>query len=298
MASIPDNPPYLEHFPLRIEPANILESLCRVLFGWVECPQCGCQGNCGVSTCQWEKKALLSSYLQFYRSITAQSTPEDWSDPQPALSTHSELLDLVSLIMKNSTIRREVLIQQYFAKNGCAQPSYVDRGRAFDLALNAITMIPCSERNYYMDSEPFPVWVTWRNCQSACDLVQNAIPKGPSLTVRTRAEIFQRVSAQTLEDSGIKLVTTRNMSKHLFLDPSSKCVYIFPHLGFLKARLAASNNGRRLFRSVPSPSVALYVSHESLAISSRATSRRKQLSRYFSYCSERPIPQVARLQLG
>jgi hypothetical protein len=250
MESFNAYPTFVEHFPLRDCPADMLERLCRALWKWQNCSWCANNGGCLKSLCPWNEKACLEPYLRYYFDITAAYMPEDWVESKQVLNNHEDLLDIVRFIKDRPERQRETLMSEYFDRFGPTQPLEVDKRRAFDLAFGIISMLPCAEKNHYLRLHPNVAPVTWRNQQMACEVWKVILPLGRKMSEKDLFPMVLKLSASVLRESGIQIVGTDDLRKHLYLDHESPVVYVFRQVGFLKIELTAKRYGGYTSRQV------------------------------------------------
>ncbi|KAH7083871.1 hypothetical protein FB567DRAFT_581361 [Paraphoma chrysanthemicola] len=239
MSTASASPHYLDYFPLRVIPPDSQDALYKAVFNWIDCAQCSNAGKCGAGNCLWTQKRILGLYHQHYVDLTSCCSPRDWGTSHLALRSHDDLIIIIRLIENQPKTPRDVLIKKHFESYGTSQPIDVEKGRAFDLAFSTLTMIPCSESNHHLNSEPIAVWVTWKNDQTAEQLVRSTIPKATFMDPGIACRVLQSVSAEQLELAKIKIVATHKFHKHLYFDPRLRVVHIFVHVGFLRATLNA-----------------------------------------------------------
>jgi hypothetical protein len=233
--------PIPDHFPLRDPPDNVFEEVCQVLWGWKSCSICHNQGTCQAGNCPWNRTKFLNLYLSFYRQTTSWSTPEYWPEPWPALNSHSDLMNVVRFIKSQPNCPRRQLIDSYFAKYGSPKTPDVDKNRAFDLGMNVLALLPCTSRNQYYNRCSSTALIIWKDYQSACELLEDAIPAARPLSRQEIYLVTQKISIKRLKDRGIKIHNTNHLSQHLKHEIKDNVVYIFHHAGFLKEHLSDIN---------------------------------------------------------
>ena len=218
-------------FPLSRPSSRIWDHVCKTVFDWEDCIACSSQGKCLAENCSWIKRPAIASYLQFYAAITSRSMDDD------VLHSHQDLLEIVDFIRHHPDKPRRNLVQEYQATH-CRIAPDSDFSRAFDLAMSALVMVPCSQPNFFdsrMGVNPgHSVWLD--NLSGRTFFVSKIKQCGQSGPAR--ATRLAGLSAARLDACGIKLSPTNDFQKHLLYDSESKCVYLFHHIGFLKECLA------------------------------------------------------------
>jgi hypothetical protein len=230
-----------DHFPLLDPPDNVFEEVYPALWGWKHCILCFNQGTCPASSCPWSKTKFLKTYRSFYRDITSWNTPEYWPEPWPALRNHSDLMNIVRFIKSQPNCPRQQLTDSYFAKYGSPQTPNVDRNRAFDLGISVLVLLPCTSKNQYYDRCSSAPLITWKDYQSARDLIEVTIPAAKPLSRREVCLITQKLSTERLRDRRIEIRSTDDLSRHLKHDVEANIVYVFHQAGFLKEHLSDIN---------------------------------------------------------
>lgn len=236
--------PLLELFWLENPPENTLKLIIQTLFGWDDCLACDRSGTCPLWNCTWNRRQLLDQYLEFYRVVSSWSMPEGLNQGNPALRNHDDLTDIIYLIQQRPDLPRKELIQIHFSSYRSALPDPLDQNRAFDLAMRVLTMIECSPRrcsrvNWSPGFAPIP----WYADDSARQFIGRAFQRHAALDVEDEFDrsTFGKLAATSLERrKKIKLVGTYDLQKHLLLEPESRTLYIYHHVGFLKEYLAAT----------------------------------------------------------
>lgn len=226
-----------QRFPLRDIPQNILDDICRGLWGWTDCLKCINKGHCPKSQCPWATRSSLNSFRTFYRELTFRHTPEDWYGSLPALKSHADLLELVGFIQDHPCSPRKELVARYYNRGESLQLTGANRCQAFDLALSILSMIPYAERNRHLDQSSIVAPETWRDHQSACDAIEKAIVPGTLLNKREMCVVAQGLSATKLLECGLSISGTDDLRQHLEYDAGTRSVYVFHHAGFLRGHL-------------------------------------------------------------
>ena len=237
--------PLTRYFPLRTFPRDILESLCRSLWGWEDCSQCvntGVSSNAKCPGCPWSMQPHLEPFRLFYREITYQYTPDDQYKSRSVLQNHVALLDIAAFIQHHPQYPRKQLIAEHLGGNGVMNLSDANTNQAFDLALSVLSMIPFAENNLCLDRNPVDGPETWAEHQSASDIVALALPVGEPLSRQERRKVCQNVSAATLEHHNLRIIRTDDFRQHLEYDSTVSGVYVFFHPGFLRGHLSSQHS--------------------------------------------------------
>lgn len=258
-------------FPLRSPSEEVLERLYRSVWRWVDCSQCMNQGSCAHGNCPWTLRLALRSYQHFYHKITFRYTSEDWDESLPALKNHDDLLEAVRFVRDRPLVKKQRLMSDYFDSRPCGDAlTAASKHRVFSLALNVLVMLPCADRNRFQDLYPILAPETWRDQESACEVVERAIPIGKPLSRDQVCTITQKLSARKLSDRGYQILVTDDLRQHLRTSLTTKSVYVYHQAGFLKADLWAQTHWPALQRSA-SHSNYTNSSHDLSATSSRVS---------------------------
>ncbi|OSS44663.1 hypothetical protein B5807_10525 [Epicoccum nigrum] len=234
--------PLTKYFPLRTFPQDTLETLCRSLWGWKNCPQCvntGVSSNAKCPRCPWSMQPHLEPFRLFYREITYQYTPEDRCKSPPVLENHVALLKIAAFIQHHPQYPRKQLIAEHFGNHGIMDMTDANKNQAFDLALSVLSMIPFAENNVCLDRNPVDGPETWAEHQAASDVVASALPVGEPLSRQERRTVCQNVSAANLEQYNLRIIKTDDFRQHLEYDSAESGVYVFFHPGFLIGHLSS-----------------------------------------------------------
>lgn len=232
-------------FSLRCPAEEVLDELCRSSWGWTNCSRCQNLGLCADISCPWKLRSALKSYRQFYLDVTFRYTSDDWDESLPALKSHGDLFEAVRLIQGKPGFSKRRLISTYFEdRDSHINLTDASKRRVFDLALHTQAMLPCEDWNPFQDRHITYVPETWRDDETACELVERAQPIGRPLDREEVRKIAQKVSAEKLRRCGMEITGTDDIRQHLCVDTKGRVVYIFHHSGFLKANLKA-----QVFRS-------------------------------------------------
>lgn len=231
-----------EQFPLRDPSEESFDGTFRSLWDWRDCSQCTNRGNCAKSNCSWNQRQYLLSYRQFYHEITFRYCSRDGDDTLPALRKQEDLQDAIRFVRENPDLPRHKLLTGYFTDgNSNLTLTKGNKSKAINLALTALIMMPCSERNPFHVQYPklAPVApVTWKKDQAACEVLEVAIPIGQPLTHDKLRLVVRNISAKRLRDCGFEIIDTNDPRLHLESDSKTRRIYVFHQVGFLKEHLS------------------------------------------------------------
>jgi len=238
-------------FPLADVSQENLASLCETLWGWKPCPQ-WLQGHSCQMSCCCQRATKLEPFFNHYRNITACYLPDVVGDSHPALRTHDDLFDIMSLIRFNADKPRAQLISEYFgmrALQAGKEPPRPDQDRAFNLAARVLVMVQCSAENQcdgLLEAGNQPL--TWHSGKSLSGFIASIFPKRehPALNASDDVAISGRVQLDSVtakrlkKVGGLDIIGTNDLRNHLFLDEKRGILSVFHFTSVLKEHLAAS----------------------------------------------------------
>ncbi|TQV95658.1 hypothetical protein IF1G_05487 [Cordyceps javanica] len=234
-----------------------LRSLCQVMWQWELCHDCKAAKDCGTASCPWQQAPNLEAFFQFYREVTASYVPERPMEGTRALSSHDDLIAIISTLKNCSQAHRHVLTRAHFAQRAEARaeqclPLPIDQDRAFSLAARVLAMVNSSAEHQadgLLESGMLPL--TWQDNRSFSDFMETAFPlqgdeKGGRESPRQQlipdqANKWPKLTAKRLKKmAGLELVATDNLQNHLRLDAKHKTVEIYHYTSVLKENLLSS----------------------------------------------------------
>lgn len=232
-------------FPLAKVTQETLAGLCRVLWGWTPCTQWVAGQACQTSNCSCKQAAKLEPFFDFYRLVTAYYLPDEIGHAHPALSSHEDLLEIISFILTNQDTPRSQLSATYFEPRS-QQPCASDQNRAFNLAARIITMIQPSDEHVsdgLLEAGIEPV--IWGNETSFTAFVQSVFTKreypvlnsGEQSASSLRLALTSITSHRLKKVAGLEIIPTNDLRQHLALDHVNGTVSLFHYTSVLKEYL-------------------------------------------------------------
>lgn len=235
--------PFAKYFPLRDVPSNLLNDVCRKLWGWKSCQECSSTGfrPCGrCPSCPWSAMPLLEPFQRFYEQLTYRHTPEDRYKFPPALQSHVDLLNIAAFIQDHPRMPRKELMERYFYRNSPPASMDTNHNQAFDFALSVLSMMPFAENELSLDDRSAGGPETWSEHQSAYEAIEGAIAVGRSLSRDEKRMVSQSLSLAKLRSCGLDILKTDDFRQHLDYDPVIEGMYIFHHHGFFRRHLSST----------------------------------------------------------
>ena len=233
--------PSINIFPLESTSQKNVEKLCEALFGWKDCTQCANGGVCSLATCSWRRLPILEPYLQFYRTNTSWSIPEELYSNSCALATHEDLLDIIRLVKRHPDTSYKTLVSMHMLKNGGRLLNGSDQRRAFNLAVKVMTMVSCAVGcSDLVPWKPGHTPIVWKDDESIRTLMVSTFPVRDPVSFHDDfgCSIRTRLSGTRLSMIyGIRFRPTDDLRRHLLLDAEKRVVEIYHHTGFLKEHL-------------------------------------------------------------
>ncbi|KAI0883834.1 uncharacterized protein GGS22DRAFT_166205 [Annulohypoxylon maeteangense] len=251
-------------YPLANASRDNLARVCESLWGWKPCAQWILGKTCYQPyDCPCRHAARLEPFFDFYRDVTAYYIPDLTGDSCPALRSHDDLIDIISLIKKNAERPRSRLTIEYFSQRGVQTPPITDQNRAFSLAARITSMIKCSIENQsdgLLEAGTQPI--TWHSDKSFTAFVDSAFPKreqpklNPDDDVASSEKVhLALVTAKRLRKvAHLKAIPTNNLKDHLLLDYKNSTVAIYHYTSVLKEHILACREeamGQTLGQSTP-----------------------------------------------
>lgn len=236
-------------YPLRYISNKDLLSLAKVLWDWELCDSCTTEPGellCPSHPCSGVRWAKLSTFFDYYKTITRSYVPDIVAGKPPALENHDNLLAIVRLLKENPTAKRSELTARYFAVfDGKSAPTPSDQSRAFNLALRVLVMTTCClESQLANDVEAGSQPIPWRDDMSWIQLLGAIFPTvnyGNNHDDMGPQRVNELITARRLTKvARLRFVPTNELGHHLKLDQRDGTVALYHHTAFLKESLIAS----------------------------------------------------------
>lgn len=238
-------------YPLRNISNKDLLSLGKVLWDWQLCDSCTTHPGeqlCSSHPCPGVRWAKLSTFFDYYKTITRSYVPDIVAGKPPALENHNDLLAIVQLLKENPTAKRSQLTVIYFAAvNGKSAPTTGDQNRALNLALRVLLMTTCClESRLANDVEAGSQPIPWRDDMSWTQLLGAIFPTvnyGSNRDDMVPQRVNELITARRLTKvARLRFVPTNELGHHLRLDQRDGTVALYHHTAFLKESLIASRS--------------------------------------------------------
>jgi len=246
-------------YPLKSVTDTDLQNLTQVLWNWDVCNACRNSDVCeNPATCSWKHAPSLQRFFDFYKHITSFYVPELLPGSTPALGSHQDLLDIVRLLQAHPSRKRSELTHDHFSRQE-RPPLPTDQHRAFNLAVQVMTMVNCSA-----DNQPFGLLelgtqsMLWHSNNSLAEFMGKAFPEkviaalhvGDTLHMRDDSgkirDVKAELSAKRLKKvAGLSFQGTDDLRNHLKLDVKKGVVEIYHYTSVLKQHLMASSEAAR-----------------------------------------------------
>ena len=239
-------------FPLATVTRENLARLCSALWGWSPCRHWVVGEQCPQApSCSCQRAIKLEPFFDYYRNVTAYYLPDSVGHSYPALKSHDNLIDIITLLKDNVNRHRSELTAEYFApqvKQVDHQPPSSDQNRAFNLAARIISMVQASAENLsdgLLEAGIQPaIWHSDRSFINFIDLVfrkkeHPALNSGGDVAALTTNKLALIAAKRLKKVARLKIIPTNDLSNHLLLDEKHGTVAIFHYTSVLKEHLRA-----------------------------------------------------------
>ncbi|KAF2184553.1 hypothetical protein K469DRAFT_633278 [Zopfia rhizophila CBS 207.26] len=227
-----------------------LQRLASVLWDWKLCGKCDRRPKCTQKHCPWTRTKKLGRFWDRYKEITEAYVPELSIEP-PAMSTHEDLIEIIHLLKRKSSIPQAQLTSEFFASRKDQEgrlPARADQDRAFSIAATVLTMVTCAtSRQSPVLLEQSILPLSWRDEVTIGSFLYDTFPRVAHPAIYEKDEQFRdpnitsALSATALgKTAGLRFEPTDDLRSHLKLDRGKGTVKIFHHTAVLKENLMAS----------------------------------------------------------
>lgn len=243
----------MSSFPLETTDGD-LRKLCQALWSWHLCQGCYNGERCTTSDCPWQRARHLVRFFEYYKYMTTTYETDAGPGGSPALSSHENLLEIVTTLRSDPDVTRTQLKQKMFENpTGRRKPSSIDQDRAINLAVRIMVMVSCSAQAQSSALlEHGTHQIRWHNNATFSQFIEDVFPAtnypglnnddtGSSLDIKTA------LTANKLKKrAGLKFRPTDDLRSHLRLDQRNGVVEIYHHTAFLKEHLRITKDTGRL----------------------------------------------------
>ncbi|KAI1628062.1 hypothetical protein EDD37DRAFT_624124 [Exophiala viscosa] len=221
-----------------------LTQLAVCLWAWQLCRNCKDRRSCSRKSCPKLRMKHLVPFFDHYRAWTGMYEA-DTGGIGGALTTHRDLLTIITTLQQNPDIPRAKLKESIFS-NGPDQsiPPVVGQNRALNLAVRVSAMINCSALHQDLGTLEHGLFrYHWRDDLTYSQFISLGFPQTDHPNVNGndsgRASDFRtEITARKLKKRAkLRFQPTDDLGSHLQFHRKTKTVDIYHHTTFLKEQL-------------------------------------------------------------
>lgn len=227
-------------FPLDKVTKDDLRMLCKTLWSWQACQQCGSGDACETNQCPASRERRLNRFFQFYTDLTRSYAPDVDPGEQPALRSHQDLFEVIEMLKQEPGLTRELLSSKMFDQRTTSDR---EQGKAINLVVKVFAMITCVEGTHSTELlESGPDQVAWQHGVAFSQFIEDVFPTSdhPSLNGASglTVEMRRALRATKLKKRArLSFHGTDDIRRHLQLNHKTGKVAVFHHTAFLKEQL-------------------------------------------------------------
>ncbi|OHE96134.1 hypothetical protein CORC01_08511 [Colletotrichum orchidophilum] len=185
--------------------------------------------------------AFFSLYDDLLRNETDFIVNIDPEDAKPL--SEREVILMTSLIKTHPAMTKEDVVKKVKTSFGINR-STEKIDSLINISVQLVSMADCNAGDHHSSDYSLGGFrpISWVHGESFLGFMERSFPmsKDPSIQEKAEAAVDEKAALKAWKlrnRFGIKFRGTHNLSEHLLLDPKSNSLYLFHHVGFLKAQL-------------------------------------------------------------